>query len=79
VKAHITITLKKTVLDAQGQTVQRALHHLGFSEVTSLRIGKYLELELDAPDPASAKTRVEEMCRKLLANPIIEEFHVEIE
>ena len=77
-RAHIIITLKKTVLDAQGQTVQRALHHLGFSSVSSLRIGKYLELELEGNDRAAAKAQVEEMCRKLLANPTIEQFHVEI-
>ena len=78
-KARITITLKKGVMDAQGQTVQRALEHLGFSTVNSLRIGKYLEMELEGGDPSAAKSEVEEMCRKLLANPVIEEFQVAIE
>ncbi len=78
-KANIYITLKKTVMDAQGQTVQRALQNLGFTEAKNLRIGKYLEMELNGADPAAAKRRVEEMCAKLLANPIIEEYRVEIE
>ena len=77
-KAKIYITLKKTIMDAQGQTVQNALHHLGYNEVESLRIGKFLEIELDGSDP-NIKQRVEEMCVKLLANPIIEEYRVEME
>lgn len=78
-KAKIFITLKKTIMDAQGQTVQNALQHLGYSEAKGLRIGKYLELELNGADPANYQARVEEMCAKLLANPIIEEYRVEIE
>jgi phosphoribosylformylglycinamidine synthase len=78
-KAKIYITLKKTIMDAQGQTVQRGLHNLGYTEVQNLRIGKYLEMELDGGDPAKLKTRVEEMCAKLLANPIVEDSRVEIE
>ena len=77
-KAKIYITLKKTIMDAQGQTVQRALQSLGFDEAQNLRIGKYLELELDGGDPASYQKRVEDMCCQLLANPIIEEYQVEI-
>jgi phosphoribosylformylglycinamidine synthase len=77
-KANIYITLKKTVMDAQGQTVQRALQNLGFGEAKSLRIGKYLEMEVNGGDAAAIKRRVEEMCAKLLANPIIEEYRVEI-
>jgi len=78
-KAKITITLKKTIMDAQGQTVFHALENLGYGEVKGLRIGKFLELELADGDAATAKTRVEEMCAKLLANPIIEDYTVEIE
>jgi phosphoribosylformylglycinamidine synthase subunit PurS len=65
-------------MDAQGQTVQHALNRLGYEDVDNLRIGKYLELDLGG-DPATAKQRVEEMCAKLLANPIIEEYKVVIE
>jgi len=78
-KARIYITLKKTIMDAQGQTVQRGLHNLGYAEVKNLRIGKYLEMELNGGNPAGVKGRVEEMCARLLANPIIEDFRVEIE
>ncbi len=78
-KAKIHITLKKTIMDAQGQTVESALHRLGYTEANGLRIGKYLEMDLDASDPAAAKARVREMCAKLLANPIIEDYQVEIE
>jgi phosphoribosylformylglycinamidine synthase len=74
-KARVTITLKKTIMDAQGQTVERALHNLGYQGVSSLRIGKYIEMSVDGED----KGKVEEMCRRLLANPIIEDFRVEIE
>jgi len=74
-KARVIITLKKTIMDAQGQTVEKALHNLGYSGVANLRIGKYVEMEINGED----KTRVDEMCRKLLANPIIEDFRVEIE
>jgi len=78
-KAKIYITLKKTVMDAQGQTVQRALQNLGFTEAKSLRIGKYLEMELEGNNSSAMKARVQEMCAKLLANPIIEDYRVEIE
>jgi len=74
-KARVTITLRKTIMDAQGQTVEKALHNLGYAGVTNLRIGKYIEMAVDGAD----KGRVDEMCRKLLANPIIEDFQVEIE
>lgn len=74
-KARVTITLKKTIMDAQGQTVERALHNLGYQGVGGLRIGKYIEMSVDGED----KGKVEEMCRRLLANPIIEDFRVEIE
>ncbi len=74
-KARVIITLKKTIMDAQGQTVEKALHNLGYSGVANLRIGKYVEMEVNGED----KARLDEMCRKLLANPIIEDFRVEIE
>ncbi len=70
--------LKKGILDVQGTAVKRALEGLGFSEVTDLRVGKILELELEVRDPAGARARLEEMCRKLLANPVMEDFTVEI-
>jgi len=78
-KAKIYVTLKKTIMDAQGQTVMHGLHNLGYKEVQSLRIGKYLEMELEGADSAALKSRVEEMCAKLLANPIVEDYRVDIE
>ncbi len=78
-KARVTITLKKTIMDAQGQTVEKALHNLGYEGVQNLRIGKYIEMELNGAPAAELPAQVDEMCRRLLANPIIEDFHVEIE
>jgi phosphoribosylformylglycinamidine synthase len=76
-KARVVVTLKRSVLDPQGQAVSRALGSLGFSEVKDVRLGKIIELDLDARDPAEAKKRVQDMCEKLLANTVIEEYQVE--
>ncbi len=78
-KARVIITLKKTIMDAQGQTVERALHNLGYEGVQDLRIGKYVEMELDGAPREQISAQVDDMCRKLLANPIIEDFRFEIE
>ncbi len=77
-KARIHITLKKGVLDPQGKAIANALHGLGFAEAGEVRQGKFIEVELDEKDAAKAKARAEEMCRKLLANPVIEDFAVEV-
>jgi phosphoribosylformylglycinamidine synthase PurS subunit len=77
VKARVVVTLKPSVLDPQGQAVTRALGSLGFDEVKGARLGKLIELEVDAKDAATARKRVEEMCEKLLANTVIEEYRVE--
>ncbi|MDN5347819.1 MAG: phosphoribosylformylglycinamidine synthase subunit PurS [Clostridia bacterium] len=76
--ARIYITLKSGVLDPQGEAVKKGLAALGYECVKEVRVGKYLELRLDAPDTASAQAQVEEMCRRLLANPVIEDFRVEV-
>jgi phosphoribosylformylglycinamidine synthase subunit PurS len=76
-KARVVVTLKKSVLDPQGQAVTRALRSLGFSEVKDVRLGKIIELDLETKDPAEAKKRVQDMCEKLLANTVIEEYRVE--
>lgn len=73
-KATINVTLKKSVLDPQGQTVLHALASLGFREAKNLRVGKFFELSLDAPDRQKAEERVRAMCDKLLINPVIEEY-----
>ncbi len=75
-KARVVVTLKQSVLDPQGLAVGRALGSLGFSEVKDVRLGKIIELEIDAKDKAEAKKRVEQMCEKLLANTVIEEYRV---
>jgi phosphoribosylformylglycinamidine synthase len=62
-------------MDAQGQTVEKALHNLGYAGVTHLRLGKVIELEVDG----AAAAQLDEMCQKLLANPIIEDYRIEIE
>jgi phosphoribosylformylglycinamidine synthase PurS subunit len=77
-KAQVTITLKPTVLDAQGATVQRALHNLGYESVDQVRMGKHVELLVDSGDEAAARRQVDEMCQQLLVNPIIEEYRFEL-
>jgi phosphoribosylformylglycinamidine synthase PurS subunit len=79
VKARVYVTLKQGVLDPQGQAVGSTLSRLGYQEVVDVRIGKYVEIELEGGDPARARERVEEMCRRLVANTVIENFRVEIE
>ena len=76
-KARVVVMLKPSVLDPQGQAVARALGSLGFDEVKGVRLGKIIELDVDASDPSTARTRVEQMCEKLLANLVIEEYRVE--
>jgi len=71
--------LKEGILDPQGKTVLRALKSLGYDEVEDLRIGKYMELALDGEDGDKLEARLLEMCEKLLANPIIENYRVEVE
>lgn len=73
-KAAINVTLKKSVLDPQGQTVLHALESLGFKEAKDIRVGKYFELSLDAASRQKAEEKVREMCEKLLINPVIEEY-----
>jgi len=68
------VTLKPVVNDPQGSVVKEALHSLGYPEVVTTRVGKYLLLELDAEDEDVAGRRVEEMCRQLLCNGVIEDF-----
>lgn len=76
--ARVTITLKPGLLDAQGQTIHRALEALGFKGVRRVRCGKYLEIELGARAAGAATQDVERMCRRLLANPVIETYRIEV-
>ncbi len=77
--ARVFVTLKPGVLDPAGKAVQDGLHSLGYTEVQEVRLGKYLELTLEGSDRTAARVRVEEMCRKLLANTVVENFRVELE
>ncbi len=79
VKAKVHVTLKNGVLDPQGKAVQHALAGLGFDGVEDVRQGKFIELELSETDPVKAAAQAEEMCKKLLANTVIENYAVEIE
>jgi phosphoribosylformylglycinamidine synthase len=77
--ARVEVSLKPTVNDPQGLTIRGGLHSLGFKEVESVRAGKYMEIRLEAADASAAGARVEEMCKRLLANPVIEEFTFQVE
>ena len=78
-KARVAVTLKSGVLDPQGKTVKSALETLGFKGLGDVRVGKYLEIELSrGVSAASAKKQVERMCQKLLANPVVETYQIEL-
>ncbi len=77
-KAHVYITYKNGVLDPQGEAVKDALSSLGFQGVGDVRVGKYIEIEVEKSAPDEIRDEVEKMCQELLANPIIEDFRVEI-
>lgn len=77
VKVKVYVTLKEGVLDPQGKAVNNSLHKLGYEEVKDVRIGKYMELMVE--DTVNLEERVREMCDKILANPVIEDFRYEVE
>ena len=77
-KAKIHVTLKQGILDPQGKAIEHALDSLGFKNAANVRVGKYMELDLDQIDRAKAETEVKSMCEKLLANTIIEEYRYEL-
>jgi len=78
VKAKIHVTLKRGILDPQGKAIEHALDSLGFKNAANVRVGKYMELDLDEQDTAKAEIQVKSMCEKLLANTIIEEYQYEL-
>jgi phosphoribosylformylglycinamidine synthase len=78
-KARVYVSFKETVLDPQGKTICSALQSLGYQEITDVRQGKYFEISLNPEtDPGVAKQRIAEAAREVLANPVIEEFQVEM-
>jgi phosphoribosylformylglycinamidine synthase subunit PurS len=76
-RVRVLVRLKPGILDVQGTAVKRALVGLGFHDVTDLRVGKVIEVEMDAASEAEARGRADEMCRKLLANPVLEDYTIE--
>jgi phosphoribosylformylglycinamidine synthase subunit PurS len=78
-RVKIFVSLRSGVLDPQGKAIERSLHMLGYGEVQDVRMGKYLELKLEASSREAAESRIREMCDKLLANPVIEDYRFEIE
>jgi phosphoribosylformylglycinamidine synthase len=75
-RVAVNISPRQGILDPQGKAVADALHSLDFAEVSDVRVGRFLVMQLDAPDGAAASERVREMCEKLLANPVVEDFQI---
>lgn len=76
-KLRVLIRLRAGIMDVQGTAVQRALVGLGFTDLRDLRVGKVIDVEVDAPGEAAARARVDDMCRQLLANPVLEDYTIE--
>ena len=77
-RAKITISLKNGVLDPQGKAIESALKGLGFESAANVRQGKVIELDLDAADEGAARAAAEDMCKKLLANPVMENYEIDL-
>ncbi len=78
-KAKIIVTLRKTILDPQGKAVEHSLHSLGYTQCLNTRIGKYIELDVDTDDEKKATDIIEEAGKKLLSNPVMEDFSFTLE
>ena len=76
-KLRVLVRLRPGIMDVQGAAVQRALVGLGFGDLRELRVGKVIEIDVDAPSEAAARDRVDAMCKKLLANPVLEDYTIE--
>ena len=77
-KVKVIVTLKPSLLDAQGRVVKEGLQSMGYESVRNIRIGKYMELELEEDDSTNLDTQIKEMCEKLLANTVIENYSYEV-
>jgi phosphoribosylformylglycinamidine synthase subunit PurS len=80
-RVKVIVTLKPSLLDAQGRVIRDALHSLGYNDVSDVRIGKYMELEVpmaDGSQPGQLDAQIKEMCVRLLANPVIEDYRFEV-
>ena len=78
-KAKITITLRQSILDPQGKVIHHALESMAMNDVAEVRIGKFVEMTLNSPTKAEAEQTVERACKKLLANPVMEDYHFVVE
>ncbi len=78
-KATVTITPKRAVLDPQGQAVQNALEHMGYTGIGAVHVGKFLEIELIGNEPAEIRQKLDDACRRFLSNPVIEDYRLEIQ
>lgn len=78
-KVTVTIDRRPEIADPEGTTVRRALHELGFTEATSVRMDRVIHMDVEGDDPAEVTRRVQDMCRQLLANPVLEDYAVEVE
>jgi phosphoribosylformylglycinamidine synthase PurS subunit len=79
VKAKIIVMPKKTVLDPQGKTVKHALESMNFTGIKDVRVGKFMEIELEGGNKAELQKKIDEACHKLLSNPVIEEYTFEVQ
>lgn len=79
IKAKVYITLKKGVLDPQGKTIKQALEHLEYKGIEDIRLGKYIEITINGKSKSEAEREIRDMCEKLLANTVIEDYRFEIE
>lgn len=77
-KVTVTIDRRPEIADPEGTTVLRALHDLGFAEASAVRMDRVIHMEVDGDDPDEVRGRVTEMCRQLLANPVLEDFEIEV-
>jgi phosphoribosylformylglycinamidine synthase len=78
-QAKVYITLKKNILDPQGKTVKSALETLGFQGIKDVRLGKYIEISIEGKERSAVEKQIQEMSEKLLANPVIEDYHFEVQ
>ena len=78
-RVTVTIDRRPEIADPEGVTVKRALHDLGFTETTAVRMDRVIHMEVESSDPNEVKARVEDMCKQLLANPVLEDFQVQVE
>jgi phosphoribosylformylglycinamidine synthase len=79
VKVTVTINRRPQIADPEGTTVKRALQDLGYTETREVRMDRVIHLDVDGDDPDTVRSRVEEMCKQVLANPVLEDYEVEIE